>query len=179
MENKRVLVLNRDYQPLDIISWRKAMIRLYGEGESVAVVKYYEDFVVHSATETHKVPSVIIVTKKYVAVKNKNARKFNKNLIYLRDANICQYCGNTTKSANLSVDHVIPKSKGGLTSWDNLVACCLPCNGKKGNKTCHEINMHPLRPPSRCQDFQLRKLILLDGVKILSPEWQEFFAHII
>jgi 5-methylcytosine-specific restriction endonuclease McrA len=180
MENKRVLVLNKDFQPLDIISWQKAMIRLHGSGDSVSVVKYYDDFIVNSADMEHKVPAVMIIKKKYVLVKNsKKSIKFNKNLIYLRDKNTCQYCGNECNSKNISVDHVVPKSKGGNSSWSNLVACCLSCNGRKGDRTCAEFGVHPLREPTACQDFHLRKLILLSSVKNMNPEWSEFFAHIV
>lgn len=176
--HKKVLVLNKDYQPLDIISWRKAMIKLYSEDHVVDVVKYYDDFVVHSAHSEHKVPAVLIVKTKYVKIRQKKHVKINKNFIYLRDDNVCQYCGTKCNSSTISIDHVVPKSKGGPNSWDNMVTSCLDCNTKKGDKSCEEARMTLRKTPEKCSEFQLRKLVLLSRDQV-QPEWQEYFVHMV
>lgn len=81
----------------------------------------------------------------------KNSVKFNRRNIFLRDENLCQYCGRRYHAQRLSLDHVIPKSRGGPTTWDNIVCCCIDCNVRKGGRTPGEANMRLLKPPRKPQ----------------------------
>jgi 5-methylcytosine-specific restriction endonuclease McrA len=142
--NKHALVLNADYQPLSyqpLSTWNfedtiKAVIK-----DTVTVVAEYDDDV-HSPSMTMKMPSVIAL-KQYVQVKQRIP--FTRNNIYLRDRFRCQYCGNKFKAEDLTFDHVIPREKGGQTTWNNIVSACFPCNNKKDNRLMKPL-MEPRKP---------------------------------
>jgi 5-methylcytosine-specific restriction endonuclease McrA len=137
----KVLVLNNSFQPINITSWRRAMVLLFKEkAEDV------ED----SSTlinDKWKLPYIIRL-RTYVPIPFSEAVLSRKN-IYLRDNHTCQYCG---KDGGLTIDHIIPKSRGGKDSWDNMVACCMRCNNRKGDSIPEEAEMKlirvPYRPPS-------------------------------
>jgi 5-methylcytosine-specific restriction endonuclease McrA len=153
------------------------MIKMMGAG-GCNVIKFYDDFTVNTPSKSYKVPAVIILNK-FVKVKTKNRGEvFNKYLIFLRDDKTCQYCGTECVPSTISLDHVHPRSLGGVTSWENLVTCCLQCNAQKGSRTCEEIGMYPRTKPKKYSDFQIRKLILLDR-DVIHPEWEEYFTHMI
>lgn len=136
------LVLNADFQPLNLfplstIDWQTAVKGVYEETHSV-VAEY--DTVVRSPTVTMRLPSVLAI-RKYQPVPHHVA--FTRFNVFLRDRFRCQYCGRKHASADLTFDHVVPRSRGGLTAWDNVVACCSPCNTAKDNHTA----MRPVREP--------------------------------
>lgn len=171
-KQKKVLVLNKDYRPLFLISWKKAFLKIYQNKANV--VSYYEDFTVQSKHTTHQVPSVIVL-KRYVNSEfrklksTKNLKKYN---IFIRDCFKCQYCGDVFDKKNLTVDHVTPRSKGGKTDYNNLVTSCQPCNAKKGDKLPNQINMFPLNLPRELSrvDF-LRFSITQNGVE---KDWEPY-----
>ena len=135
----QVLVLNASYEPLNITSWRRAMVMmLKGKAESI------EDNFTRKIREGTYLPTVIRL-KYYVKVPFRQLPLTRKNIFY-RDSHRCQYCGNT--KGQLSIDHVVPRSRGGLDTWENVVTSCLPCNVAKGNRTPQEANM-PLRNTPR------------------------------
>ena len=138
-----VLILNADYSPLQIaplstVSWKEAVKLVWLD--QVDVLEYYDDWFVHSPSVTLQVPSVI-VTKIYV--KTSRGVKFNKTNLCIRDEYTCQYCLNQFDQKSLTIDHVLPRSHGGKTNWQNVAMACGPCNTKKGNK-CH---IKPTREP--------------------------------
>ena len=127
------LVLNADYQPLSYFplstwSWRDALKAVFLE--RVNVVSEY-DRVVRSPSVKFKLPSVISL-KDYIPLPEKAA--FTRFNVFLRDKFLCQYCRTSFKVEERPFDHVVPKSKGGQTSWNNVVTCCRGCNTSKGNK---------------------------------------------
>ncbi|MBI3590099.1 MAG: HNH endonuclease [Candidatus Melainabacteria bacterium] len=133
----KVLVLNASYEPLNICNWRRAVILIFkGKAEQVEhngkII--YPDF---------HVPTVIRL-RKYIKIPYKEIPLTRRNLMY-RDHYKCQYC--SVKTNDLTIDHVIPRSRGGSDSWENVVACCQKCNVKKGDRTPKEANMHILRTP--------------------------------
>ena len=131
-----VLLLNSDYQPMNVVPlstvpWQDA---ISGICKGIfEVVHYYDDWVVRSPSTEIRVPSVI-VTKNYVHIRNKYVKKSRQN-IYLRDKFTCQYCGGTYAHRHLNLDHVVPRSKGGSSDWDNLATSCIPCNNLKADGT--------------------------------------------
>ena len=136
----RTLVLNASYEPLNITTWRRAIIlMLKGKAESLE-----EDstFTIHHGK---KLPTVIRL-RYYVKVPYREVALTRKNIL-LRDNNSCQYCN--YKGSELSIDHVIPRSRGGTDNWENVATACLRCNVQKGNKTPEEANMPLLRNPFR------------------------------
>ena len=135
----RVLLLNQSYEPISTINWRKAICML--TLDKVEVVKEYNTQI-RSQHLTFNLPSVVRLLR---SVKRpRNRVKFNRHNILARDRFLCQYCHKRFSANDLTFDHVLPKSRGGKTSWDNIVSCCAKCNGKKGNRTPYEAGM-PLR----------------------------------
>jgi len=139
---ERALLLNATYEPLRVVSWRKAVIMLtLGK---VEVVETY-DRVIHGVSFSIKLPSVIRLFR--FVKKRSFSIKFSRQNIYLRDKGMCQYCGKYYRRDLVTYDHVVPRSKGGLTDWTNIVTCCRSCNRKKGGSTPKEAGMRLIRPP--------------------------------
>lgn len=173
-EQRPALVLNADYQPLSyyplsLISWQDAIKAVFLE--RVDIVSEYDDLVVSSPSFRMKLPSVVAL-KEYITPVKKTA--FTRFHVFLRDGFECQYCGNYFRANDLTFDHVIPRSKGGRTTWDNIVAACQCCNTKKGNKLPHECNMHPLRKPYEPTAFQLQKNGRAFPPNFLHESWNDF-----
>lgn len=144
MDPDRVLILNQTFEPLHVCSARRAVVLLFtGKAERI------EDTpkVFHSATRTITLPSVIRLHR-YVKRPLQPSVSFNKKNIFKRDGYTCQYCGRNG-GERMTIDHIIPKSLGGRTVWDNVVSACRTCNLKKGNKMLKEAGMSLLRKPSK------------------------------
>ena len=142
MQNFPALVLNADMQPLSyfplsLINWHDAIKGVYEETHAV-VAEY--DKVVRSPSITMKLPSVLALREYHPVPKHVAFTRFN---VFLRDRFRCQYCGQKHVSDDLTFDHVVPRSQGGITAWNNVVAACSPCNVLKDDKT----SMRPLRMP--------------------------------
>jgi 5-methylcytosine-specific restriction endonuclease McrA len=133
---EKILVLNSDYTPLNITTFKRAIILVIkGKAE---IIKNDVD-IIRTETTNYAKPLIIRLLN-YISHKMKNFR-VNRQRLYKRDNNECAYCGSKKE---LTIDHIIPKSRGGKNSWNNLITCCLPCNLKKGDKTPDEAKM-PLR----------------------------------
>ena len=144
---KDVLVLNNAYQPISIISWDKAMTLILGEFDKIKVnvVAFYEDEEVHTIKEAFLLPAVIRI-RDYVKPKFNN-KKVSKELLLRRDNNQCQYCGTVLSKKQATIDHVLPKSRGGRNTWTNLVISCYNCNNYKGDYTPAEAGMRLMKEP--------------------------------
>lgn len=141
---KRVLVLDSFYRPIGVRSWQRAVCMLYtGAAE---MVEEYDD-VLRSPSLTMKMPCVVRVLRKTKS--KKQSIKFSRQNVLCRDGSQCQYCGGTFEAEDLNYDHVLPRSRGGKTNWENVVTSCYPCNGKKGNRTPEEAGMALLRLPRK------------------------------
>ncbi len=138
----RVLVLNASYEPINVCSERRAVVMIF---KGVARVEEHNGHVLHSAKFEMPAPSVIRLTD-YIHIPFKNRSLSRKNIL-LRDHSQCQYCGKHLPPSELTLDHVFPRSRGGESTWDNLVACCKRCNHKKGSHTPEEAGMHLVRRP--------------------------------
>lgn len=134
---KIVLLLNSDYSPLKVLSWQKAITLWFND--KVEIVEEYNDFDIKSVSFTMKCPAVVRLLR-YVKG-NRSAVKFSRFNVFSRDSFTCQYCGAKPGTNNLTYDHVVPRSRGGKTSWDNIVTACLPCNRKKSDNTPEEARM--------------------------------------
>ncbi|MEM2983512.1 MAG: HNH endonuclease [Candidatus Bathyarchaeia archaeon] len=168
MTMEKTLLLNTSYEPLSIISWKKAITLLYlGK---VEVLKEYER-VIRGASCEIKQPAVIRLLK---LVKNNNHRnvKFSRKNIFLRDNYTCQYCGKRLDPKYLTCDHIVPKSRGGITEWSNIVTSCIECNLKKGDKLPEEAGMVLRKKPSRPTSFYM--IMLHTGIKNLPELWKDY-----
>ena len=136
----QVLVLNASYEPLNITTWRRAMVMMFkGKAESLELDTSRE-----IRRGTH-VPTVIRL-RQYVHVPFRQLPLTRRNLLQ-RDHHTCQYCG--ARDQPLSVDHVLPRSRGGTDTWENVTTACLSCNVRKGNRTPKEAAMPLHRAPHR------------------------------
>ena len=130
--NTTVLVLNSSFEPLNITSWKRAVVLLLKQKAQIL-----------SKRVIRLLNYVKIPFKKVILTKP------TKSAIYRRDENKCQYCGSTR---NLTIDHIIPKSKGGDNSWENLCLSCSSCNTKKGNKLLEHTGMKLIKKPRAPQN---------------------------
>lgn len=137
----RVLLLNASYEPLHVCSVKRAVSLIMHE---VAERVEDSDKVLRSPSQLFTVPSVIRL-KKFVRRPHRHRVAFNRKNVFKRDDGMCQYC--RYKGNDLTLDHVVPRSRGGETSWENVVACCAKCNSKKRDRTPEEANMVLHRKP--------------------------------
>jgi 5-methylcytosine-specific restriction endonuclease McrA len=135
----RALVLNASYEPLAVVSYRRAVVLVLAEK---ADVLHDTGEHLHSARLTLAIPSVIRL-RQFVKVPYRRRAPLNRRAVFARDAHRCQYCGGPAES----IDHVVPRSRGGRHEWENVVAACRPCNVRKRDRLLHETSMHLRRPP--------------------------------
>jgi 5-methylcytosine-specific restriction endonuclease McrA len=140
-----VLVLNASYEPLNVCSVRRAHVLVF-KGKAEVIEHLGKPL--RSATDAFVWPHVIRLLS-YVRVPKSVQRKISRRALFARDKWRCQYCG--TDSGKLTLDHVVPRSRGGESIWENVVTSCAPCNLRKGNRTVEEAGMRlhsPPRPPA-------------------------------
>ena len=165
-----VLVLNADaqpvsYLPLSVIQWKEAITYLYLD--KCNVLEWYDDWVVSSPSWETRVPAVIMLKE---MMRRRRTPRFSKTNLYLRDLYTCQYCNTRFPRPQLTLDHVIPLSKGGKTNWLNIVAACDKCNSVKGDKT----TMKPKRSPYQPDYYELVNNRKKLGVDLRHPSWEQF-----
>ncbi len=173
LERCNALILNADFRPLSyfplsVWPWQDAVKAIFRG--TVNVVSEYEQ-IVRSPELEIKLPSVLAL-KDYVSTSRDPA--FTRFNVYLRDAWKCQYCGNKFQTQDLTFDHVIPRSKGGKTSWENIVAACRPCNSRKGNHMPADIGMLPLVKPRQPNVFELQSHGRQFPPNFLHESWSDF-----
>ena len=173
VERCPALVLNADFRPLSYFplslwSWQDAIKAVFLS--RVNVVSEY-DRAVHSPSFEMNLPSVISL-KQYVPMSRQPA--FTRFNVFLRDAFSCQYCGGPFAAEGLTFDHVIPRSRGGHTMWDNVVTACAPCNIKKGHRLPKDAKMHPLRRPRQPDNHQLQENGRAFPPNYLQKSWRDF-----
>jgi 5-methylcytosine-specific restriction endonuclease McrA len=143
---KPVLLLDSVYRPIKQVSWKKAMVMYFQD--KIEIIREYEDTWINSPRKKFKMPAVIRLVN-YV-FKLPWGVKLTRTNIYVRDKGRCQYCDKRLNKSRFTIDHVVPKSKGGKTDWNNLVVSCSKCNTKKGDSLLSEINLklknHPCQP---------------------------------
>ncbi len=170
MRNHRdeVLVLNSNYQPLNITNVRRAISLLcLGKAETVSTnSKQYR-------SERMALTMPTVVRLSHFVRRPLPQLHVTRKSVFARDAHTCQYCG--AQRVALTLDHVIPRDQGGHTDWDNLVCCCTKCNSQKGNRTPHEAGMILLRKPRRPKFIPY-----ISYTKFLAalrnPHWQQYLA---
>jgi len=153
-----VLVLNSTFEPIHVTAVRRALILML---KGVAQMEETGPARVHSAREALPVPSVIrLLTYRHIP---QQTRALSRKNILLRDRYTCQFCGKQFSSSELTLDHVLPRSRGGPTSWENLVACCYQCNNQKGDRTPEEAGIQLERRPRPFTLHTSRQLMRLMG----------------
>ena len=164
-----VLVLSNDgqplnYLPLSAINWKEAITYLFLD--KCTVLEWYDDWIVKSPSWETKVPAVIMLKERY---RRGRKPRFSKTNLYIRDLYPCQYCFTKLPRKELTLDHVIPISRGGKTNWENIVASCGTCNIGKGNK----IQAPKIKPyrPDYWELVSKRKQLEFD---IKHPVWNKY-----
>lgn len=165
-----VLVLNSSFLPIQTTSVKKAIKMIY---RGVATVEKYSSIVWKSISSEITLPAVIrLVNFHKIPVRT---HRLSKKNLFLRDQYLCQYCEFPGTDRSLTVDHVMPKSRGGSSKWDNLVTACKRCNSKKADRTPEEAGMKLLRKPVKSGLHTQTTLLRNKGIN--NPEWSEFLFN--
>jgi 5-methylcytosine-specific restriction endonuclease McrA len=160
--DRATLVLNRSWRPVHVTTVRRALCMVFREAarivcpESLSIYTFDEwteqpvrlaDRAIRSPRIRIRAPEVVLLVH-YDRIPCHEA-PFTRRNLFLRDDFTCQYCGRRCSTDHLSVDHVLPRSRGGATSWENCVLACVGCNARKADRTLKEAGLHLLRPPVR------------------------------
>jgi 5-methylcytosine-specific restriction endonuclease McrA len=140
----RTLLLDNAFLPVKIVAWEKAMLLfLTGRAE---VIEEYSNHQIRSPRQTFNLPKILRLFNRN---RSRHEVKFNRHNVFVRDNFTCQYCQDQFLQKDLTLDHVIPRSKGGVTSWTNVVTCCSECNHKKGSKMPEDFHLKLMKKPVR------------------------------
>jgi len=165
-----VLVLNATFEPINVTAVRRALVLLL---KGVAQAEELNHAEIHSASNAVRVPSVIrLLAYRHIP---QQTRALSRKNILLRDRNICQFCGKIFPASDLTLDHVVPRSRGGRSSWENLVACCYQCNNHKGDRTPEEASLQLVRRPRPFTLHTSRQLMRLIGNK--DEKWRKYLFY--
>jgi len=154
----RTLLLDQSYQPVATISWQDAIVK-WVTGK-VEIIHEYDDRQIRSTHLVLKMPSVVRLVNQFR--RNKEKVRYSKQNIFARDRWKCQYCNDIFPITRLTVDHVLPRSQGGKTSWENVVAACSSCNSKKANRTPQQAQMKLMSAPKKPTWIPVIKLHMKD-----------------
>jgi 5-methylcytosine-specific restriction endonuclease McrA len=161
------LLLDQGYQPLRVIPWQRALcMHFVGKVEVVTEHRWS----IRTIARAFPAPAVVRLLRN-VKVRPLYVR-FSRENVYLRDGHRCQYCGKHCRAPDLTLDHVLPRSRGGKTHWRNVVTCCVKCNRKKGRATPVEADM-PLRQDPVRPKWLSAKIVTL-GEHELPEAWLDF-----
>ncbi len=158
----KALVLNATYEPLCVVSVRRAVVLVLKEK---AEVLHASDRELRSERSVIPVPSVIRLTY-FVKVPFRARAALNRRAVFARDDNRCQYCG----AAAENIDHVVPRSRGGQHVWENVVAACRPCNSRKEDRSVHEAGMVLRRRPTAPRELTW----IIVAVGQVHPQWEPY-----
>ena len=159
----RTLVLNAGYEPLAVVSFKRALVLVMND--KATIVAHDSEHPVWGSTGSWERPSVIIL-RRYVRIPSGRNVPVSRRGVLRRDNHRCGYCGSVANT----IDHVLPRSRGGANTWENLIACCLKCNNKKSDHTPAEMNWTLRIKPRMPQ----QSTWLVRGVEKSEPEWDEF-----
>ena len=185
--NENVLVLNRLWQAINVCTVERAFVLLY-MGHAEVVVEdagnfqtfdfhewrefsqgHHGEDVVHTVSFKIRVPRVILLL--FFDRLPHQEVKFTRHNIFERDHNMCQYCGKRFDRRELNLDHVIPRDRGGTTTWENIVCACIPCNTRKANRTPTEAGMHLIKKPKRPK---WRPFVNVTIATVAHDSWKHF-----
>ena len=168
--HRPVLVLNASFEPINICAARRAIVLVL---KGVATAEEQSHLSVRSALQSIRLPSVIRLLG-YRRIPHQTRSLSRKNIL-IRDRFTCQYCQRTLPSGELTLDHVIPRSRSGETAWENLVACCHDCNNRKGGRTPEEADMRLARQPRPFSLHTSRHLMRL--LARSDEQWKKYLFY--
>ena len=164
---EQTLLLNITYEPLRVISWKKAITLMCLD--KVEMVEQYERYI-HGVSLSVPLPAVVRLLSRVKRLRQEVT--FSKKNVYLRDQGQCQYCGRPLQPKEITYDHVIPRSQGGSTSWENVVTSCVHCNGKKGGRTPKQAQMRLLTAPRRPEWHHFMRVTIVG--KPIPESWSNY-----
>lgn len=180
LEHRKALVLNRDWTPISVdeicaLSWQDAIVgALQGKHD---VIKTYPNIVARSARSSIEIPAVVVL-KTYHRPIDLPA-PFTRRNVWLRDRRIgCAYCREKLTEATMTFDHIIPRSRGGPSTFLNICSCCSPCNKKKKNRTPKEAGMKLTREPYVPTLRQINQLAMPRDLSHLPTEWLPYLENL-
>jgi 5-methylcytosine-specific restriction endonuclease McrA len=159
----RTLVLNAGYEPLGVVSFKRALVLVMNE--KATIIASDGEHPVFGTSGAWDRPSVIIL-RRYVRIPSGRSLPVSRRGVLRRDNNRCGYCGGSAAT----IDHITPRSRGGKDSWENLTACCLKCNNEKGDRTPQEMNwrLRTIPRPPHAASWIVR------GIERTSPAWDDY-----
>jgi 5-methylcytosine-specific restriction endonuclease McrA len=164
------LILNSGYEPIKVVNWRKAIMLWFQD--KVEVLEFHK-ITVSSPSRTIALPAVMRL-KQYIRPYLSLSVRLSRQNVFLRDNHTCQYCLHKFSDKKLTIDHVIPLSKGGRHEWTNVVTACSRCNNLKGDKSPERVGMRLARAPVKPRWLPSRDLALEDG--LLPVSWRPYLA---
>lgn len=171
------LVLDHKWEPISQITWKQAVLAVLGDrGNNVVVLEEYEDREVRSVSFSMKIPAVI----QYLGnnLRKKKGVRFSKENVFTRDKGRCQYCGDRISRYAATYDHVVPRTQGGQTRWDNIVISCRDCNQKKGGRTPVQAGMRLLSEPDKPK--HLPETLRLTFTRSSVPsQWKSYLQSVV
>ena len=170
MLHSPVLVLNATYEPVNVTPARRAIVLVL---KGVATTEEENGSFVHSARLAVRIPSVIRLTE-FRRIPFQTRALSRKNIL-MRDRYTCQFCSRVFPAGELTLDHVIPRSRGGHTDWDNLVACCHSCNNRKGDRLPEEAGLKLMRSPRPFTLHTSRQLMRMMGSS--DERWRKYLFY--
>ena len=169
MLSKAVLLLNASFEPICTISTKRAVnLVLEGKGE---IISSREGIEVGSARTSLPWPTVVRLLK-YVEVPRFRKANLTRKSILNRDGYICAYCGEKKPLKDMTMDHIMPRSRGGKHTWKNVIACCFPCNQRKDDRTPEEMGWALRFKPTIPEGS--RRLVLISGY--MHPDWEQWLS---
>lgn len=159
----RVLILNASYEPLSVVPARRALVLVLNQKATVVV---HRDEAWHSESETFPVPSIVRLNR-FVKVPYRRAAPVTRRAVFGRDGHRCQYCGSPAES----IDHVVPRSRGGDHTWENVVACCRSCNIRKGDRMPGESGFKLSKTPGPPRRYAW---IYASAGFQMDPDWKPY-----
>ncbi len=165
-----VLVLNATYEPINVCAARRAVVLVL---KGIARAEESNGHVLRCSQCHFPLPSVIRLLD-YRRIPQRSRALSRKNIL-MRDRNTCQYCGRLASAPELTLDHVVPRSRGGKSTWENLVACCKPCNHQKRDRLPAEAEMTLLRPPRPLNLHTSRHLMRMMGKS--DEKWRKYLFY--
>jgi 5-methylcytosine-specific restriction endonuclease McrA len=163
----RVLVLNATFEPINVCTVRRATVLILKER---AEIIEHSSRALHSESLTLPRPIVIRLTTYVRIPRDAHRRKITRRAVFARDRWTCQYCGGVR--GTLTIDHVVPRSRGGPSSWENIVTCCAPCNRRKGDRLLRNAGMALLREP-RAPNPQIFVHV---AASTIHPAWEQYLT---
>lgn len=170
MDGARTLIVDISFRPHGIVSWMQAVCLLVSE--KVDVLESYEA-TVSSPSLTLPVPAVVRLRK---ACRPNGGIRFSRANVYMRDRFRCCYCGKKYRPRELTYDHVLPRSRGGRRTFENIVTSCWPCNSAKGGRTPREAGMRMHYQPTRPTELALQPILL--DVSRVPPQWVPYLSSL-